>query len=166
MRRARAEADKIAVVPADIHDHVLLVGYGRVGREFARLLRERGVPLVVIDGEDVLVDRARADGLPAIRGNAVNENVLREAAPERAHMALLAIPNALEAGEIIATLRKVSPNLSIVARGHSDNEVKHLLEHGADAAVMAERELAHSFAEMVMATPPYRGERHLPPART
>ena len=31
---------------------------------------------------------------------------------------------------------------------------------------MAERELAHSFAEMVMATPPYRGARHLPPATT
>jgi CPA2 family monovalent cation:H+ antiporter-2 len=165
-RRARAEADRIAVVPAGIHNHVLLVGYGRVGREFARVLHEHGVPLVVIDDEDHLVDRARADGLPAIRGNAVNESVLREASPERAHMALLAIPNALEAGEIIATLRKVNPNLSIVARGHSDNEVKHLLEHGADAAVMAERELAHSFAEMVMATPPYRGERHLPPATT
>jgi CPA2 family monovalent cation:H+ antiporter-2 len=119
---------------------------------------------VVIDDEDHLVDRARADGLPAIRGNAVNERVLREAAPDRAHMALLAIPNALEAGEIIATLRRVNPNLSIVARGHSDNEVKHLLEHGADAAVMAERELAHSFAEMVLATPHYRGQRRLPPA--
>ena len=29
---------------------------------------------------------------------------------------------------------------------------------------MAERELAHSLAEMVLATPPYRGNRHLPPA--
>jgi CPA2 family monovalent cation:H+ antiporter-2 len=164
VRLARAEADRIAVVPADIRDHVLLVGYGRVGREFARILHEHGVPLVVIDDEDHLVDRARADGLPAIRGNAVNERVLREAAPDRAHMALLAIPNALEAGEIIATLRRVNPNLSIVARGHSDNEVKHLLEHGADAAVMAERELAHSFAEMVLATPHYRGQRRLPPA--
>jgi CPA2 family monovalent cation:H+ antiporter-2 len=158
--------DEAPPIPEGIRDHVLLVGYGRVGREFARVLREHGVPLVVIDGEDYLVDRARADGLPAIRGNAVNESVLREAAPERAHMALLAIPNALEAGEIIATLRKVNPTLSIVARGHSDTEVKHLLEHGADAAVMAERELAHSFAEMVMATPPYRGGRHLPPATT
>jgi CPA2 family monovalent cation:H+ antiporter-2 len=165
-RAARQLADAEAPVPAHIRDHVLLVGYGRVGRELARVLREHGVPLVVIDGEDHLVDRARADGLPAIRGNAVNENVLRETAPERAHMAILAIPNALEAGEIIATLRKVNPSLTIVARGHSDNEVKHLLEHGADAAVMAERELAHSFAEMVMATPPYRGERHLPPATT
>ena len=50
------------------------------------------------------------------------------------------------------------------ARAHSDGEVKHLLERGADGAVMAERELAHSLAEMVMATPPYRGSHHLPPA--
>ncbi|HEU0307002.1 MAG TPA: cation:proton antiporter, partial [Lysobacter sp.] len=164
LKRERSDAE--SPIPEGIANHVLLVGYGRVGRELARVLREHGVPLVVIDGEDLLVDRARADGLPAIRGNAVNESVLREAAPERAHMALLAIPNALEAGEIIATLRKVNPSMSIVARGHSDNEVKHLLEHGADAAVMAERELAHSFAEMVMATPHYRGGRHLPPATT
>jgi len=163
-RRERQRADAEGAVPDSISGHVLLVGYGRVGRELARVLHGHGVPLVVIDGEDHLVDRARADGLPTVRGNAVNESVLREAAPERAHMALLAIPNALEAGEIIATLRRLNPAMSIVARGHSDTEVKHLLDHGADAAVMAERELAHSFAEMVLATPPYRGERHLPPA--
>ena len=84
--------------------------------------------------------------------------------PERANTVMLAIPNALEGGEIIARLRAINPALSIVARGHSDIEVKHLLDHGADAAVMAERELAHSLAEMVMATPAYRGSRHLPPA--
>jgi CPA2 family monovalent cation:H+ antiporter-2 len=163
-RRERQRADAEGVVPDSMTGHVLLVGYGRVGRELARVLHGHGVPIVVIDGEDHLVDRARADGLPTVRGNAVNESVLREAAPERAHMALLAIPNALEAGEIIATLRRLNPAMSIVARGHSDVEVKHLLDHGADAAVMAERELAHSFAEMVLATPPYRGDRHLPPA--
>lgn len=168
-RRRAAEAKAVRErfdvetgVPDDIAHHVLLIGYGRVGRELARLLSGHGVPLVVIDGQENLVQRARTDGLPAIRGNAVNESVLKEAKPEGAYMALLAIPNALEAGEIIATLRRINPDMSIIARGHSDTEVKHLLDHGADATVMAERELAHSFAEMVMATPPYRGERHLP----
>ena len=79
-------------------------------------------------------------------------------------MAMLAIPNALEAGETIAKLRAINPGLTMVARAHSDAEVKHLLEHGADGAVMAERELAHSLAEMVMATPPYRGGAALPHA--
>ena len=151
-------------VPADIDRHVILIGYGRVGSELARLLTDRGVPLVVIDGEDSLIAKARAAGLPAILGNAVNERVLREAVPERATTVMLAIPQALEAGEIIAKLREINPGLSIVARAHSDNEVRHLLEHGADGAVMAERELAHSLAEMVMAAPVYRGGRHLPPS--
>ena len=118
----------------------------------------------MIDGEESLVARARSAGLPTIFGNAVSERVLREAMPERANTAMLAIPNALEAGEIIAKLRELNPALSIVARAHSDNEVKHLLGHGADGAVMAERELAHSLAEMVLATPHYRGARHLPPS--
>lgn len=156
--------DKLAPIPADIRDHVIIVGYGRVGSELARLLSEHGVAVVAIDGEDDLVARARAAGLPAVRGNAVDERVLREAAPERATTALVAIPNALEAGEIVARLRDINPALSIVARAHSDVELKHLLDHGADAAVMAERELAHSLAEMVLATPAYRGERKLPPA--
>ena len=47
----------------------------------------------------------------------------------------------------------------MLARAHSEAEVKHLLDHGADAAVLAERELAYSLADMVMATPPYRAPR-------
>ncbi len=151
-------------VPDDLHGHVIMVGYGRVGSELARLLTGHGVSVVVVDSEVHLVERARAAGLPAVRGNAVNTAVLEEALPARAHMAMVAIPNALEAGEVIAALRSLNPALSIAARGHSDAEVKHLLEHGADAAVMAERELAHSLAEMVMAMPIYRGARRLPPA--
>ena len=74
-------------------------------------------------------------------------------------MAVFAIPNALEAGETIARLKAVNPAITVLARAHSDAEVKHLLEHGADGAVLAERELAYSLAEMVMATPPYRPAR-------
>ena len=167
--RAAADAANLADhlapgIPEDLSGHVISIGYGRVGSELGRLLTDRGVPVVVIDTDVDLIARARANGIPAIRGNAVSEPVLREAAPERATTVLLAIPNVLEAGEIIARLRAINPALTIVARAHSDGEVKHLLERGADGAVMAERELAHSLAEMVMATPPYRGSHHLPPA--
>ncbi|QDH70911.1 YbaL family putative K(+) efflux transporter [Marilutibacter alkalisoli] len=151
-------------IPDDLSGHVILIGFGRVGSELGRLLKAQDVSLVVIDGEDDLVEHARAADLPAIRGNAANEKVLAEARPETANTVMLAIPNVLEAGEIIARLREINPGLTIVARAHSDAEVKHLLEHGADGAVMAERELAHSLAEMVLATPAFRGDRRLPPA--
>ena len=160
---ASAQRDALAPVPADIADHAIVVGYGRVGSELTRLLVGHRVPVVVIDAETHLIERARGDGHPAVRGNAVNPRVLAEAHPATATTAMVAIPNALEAGEIIAALRAANPALSILARGHSDAEVRHLLEHGADAAVMAERELAHSLAEMVLAMPRYR-TGPLPPA--
>ena len=154
----------VAPVPADISGHVILIGFGRVGGLLSKLLVEQRVPLVVIDGESSLVAKAREAGLPAILGNAVDARVLREAYPDRATTAIVAIPNALEAGEIVQRLRELNPALSIVARAHRQSEVDHLIEHGADATVMAESELAHSLAEMVMAAPVYRGARNLPPS--
>ena len=157
LRDAPPEPD---VVPIDIAGHAIIVGYGRVGSQLATLLRERGVPLVLIEDDADLVEQARKHGFHAIRGNAASKRVMLEAAPQRAKLAVFAIPQALEAGETIARLKLLNPEITVLARAHSDTQVKHLLEHGADGAVLAERELAYSLAEMVMATPPYR------PART
>jgi monovalent cation:H+ antiporter-2, CPA2 family len=140
----------------DAADHTIVIGYGRVGRQLALLLRQRGVPLLVVDDDPDLVTRAHTDGFPAIRGNAASDLVLAETLPLQARLAVIAVPNALEAGEIVAKLRAINPAITLFARAHGDDEVRHLLEHGADGAVMAERELAYSMAEMVMATPPYR----------
>ncbi len=142
-----------------VQGHAIVVGFGRVGSEIAKLLRERGVPLLVIDDDHDLVQRARAEGYPAIRGNAAAEQVMAEASPAAAQLVVMAIPHALEAGETIARLRALNPGMTILARAHSDAEVRHLLAHGADGAVLAEKELAHSMAEMAMSAPPFRGLR-------
>ncbi len=146
----------------ELENHAIVVGFGRVGRELVKLLRENEVPVLVIDESGHHVERAHAMGIPAIRGNAAADLVLAEAHPENATIAILAIPQPLEAGETIAKLRAINPSLTLLARAHSDGEVQHLLAHGADGVVLAERELAHSLAEMVMATPAYRGAHHLP----
>jgi len=147
--------------------HAIVIGYGRVGSQLTRLLRDRGINVVVIDINVDRVRRAHADGVPAIRGNAAITSVLADAHPESAQIAIVVIPQVLEAGKVTACLRAANPTLIIFARAHSDAEVRHLIEHGADGAVVAERELAFSMAEMIMATPPYRKrtvpEPSLPP---
>ena len=153
------------VVPLDIGGHAIVVGYGRVGAQLTQLLRERGVPVVVVEDDADRVVQARASGFPTVRGNVANRRVMQEAAPERANLAIFAMSQALEAGEAIERLKAVNPALSVLARAHSETQVKHLLQHGADAAVLAERELAYSLTEMVMATPPYRALRAASPAR-
>jgi monovalent cation:H+ antiporter-2, CPA2 family len=156
---AQRERARFAV-PDSVVDHTLMIGYGRVGSQLATLLQQRGVPMVVVEEDADRVAAAREAGLYAVRGNIASKPVMLEAAPGRAKLAIFAMPHALEAGEAIARLKAINPEITVLARAHSDAEVRHLLEHGADAAVLAERELAFSLAEMVMATPPYR------PART
>ncbi|NLA66863.1 MAG: cation:proton antiport protein [Gammaproteobacteria bacterium] len=167
---ARAHAREVAAdaashhLPGSLSGHAIVVGYGRVGRQLASLLRARGVPLAVVEDDADRVAAARDAGFHAVRGNVASEPVMLESAPDRAAMAVFAIPNALEAGEAITRLKAVNPSITGLARAHSDAEVKHLLQHGADGAVLAERELAYSLAEMVMATPPYRPTRRPAPA--
>jgi monovalent cation:H+ antiporter-2, CPA2 family len=168
--QARKDA-RIAIAPVpepppgpslDVTNHAIIIGYGRVGSELANVLRERGVPLIVIDDNADHVARAHANGIPGIRGSAAADQVLAEAHPQDAKIAVLAIPQPLEAGEALAKLRAINPGLTLLARAHSDAEVKHLLAHGADGAILAERELAFSLAEMVLSTPPYRTLRVKP----
>jgi len=145
--------------PLDVEGHTIIVGFGRVGRQLALLLKDREVPVVVIEDDAERVEQAREYGLLAVRGNAASTPVMHEARPECAHLAVFAIPRALEAGETIERMKAVNPALSVLARAHSDLEVRHLLQHGADAAILAERELAFSLAEMVMSMPAYRPPR-------
>ena len=162
LQPAVAEAEEADGPSRDLHDHAIVIGYGRVGSELAHVLRDKGVPVLVIDDNKEHVESAHAAGIAAIRGSAAADRVLAEAHPERAKIAVLAIPQPLEAGEALAKLRAANPGLTLLARAHSDAEVRHLLEHGADGTVMAERELAYSLAEMILATPPYRsmGQQH------
>lgn len=145
-----------------LRNHVIVVGFGRVGQEIANVLKPRNIPMAVVDTEPHWIQKAREQGIPSYLGNANNDDVLKALLPEEATAAIIAIPGALEGGEIIAHLRRLNPTLSIVARAHSHKAMKHYLEHGADGAVLAESELAHSLGEMVMALPQYRGSAQLP----
>ena len=172
-----AAKQSLGVVPADgdasfpllpapstpLEGHTLVIGFGRVGQEIARALAPRGVSMAIADVEETHIARARSLDLPAILGNAVNPRVLEAMNPSSAIAAIVALPAALETAEIIETLRSLNPGLSIVARAHSESALKHYLSHGADAAVLAERELGQSLAEMVLALPIYRGDRRLTP---
>ncbi|MEO8161816.1 MAG: YbaL family putative K(+) efflux transporter [Arenimonas sp.] len=139
--------------PMPAGPHAIVIGYGRVGSQLASLLRMRGMEIAAIDDDADLVAKAHAEGIAAIRGNAASAERLAELLPATATHALLAIPGAFEAGEIIVRLRAANLGMVILARAHSESELRHLLESGADGAVLAERELAYSMAEMVMAAP-------------
>lgn len=128
--------------------HVILVGYGRVGKLVAGALSEGATRLVLIEAEADLAQAARDRGLTVVTGNAVERAVLEEAGIARAGRMLIAIPEGFEAGAICQQARALRPDLAVVARAHSDAQFQHLVEHGADRVVLGEREIARRMLEL------------------
>ncbi len=130
--------------------HMVLVGYGRVGGRVGEdLLREK-VAFLVIEDRHELVDKLRAQGIEAIRGNGSAPEVIRAANVAAARGLLIAIPDGFEAGQIAEQGRAANPAIEIVARAHSDAEVEHLQRCGADLVIMGENEIARRMAERVL----------------
>jgi CPA2 family monovalent cation:H+ antiporter-2 len=82
-----------------------------------------------------------------IPGNAVDPRVLAAANVKEARLLLIAIPNGFEAGQIVQQSRALNPQLRIVARAHSNDEVEYLMRLSADAVIMGEREIARGMIE-------------------
>jgi monovalent cation:H+ antiporter-2, CPA2 family len=130
------------IQPTELSGHVVLVGFGRVGRLVAEGLTTHGVPMLLIEENRPLVVQARAAGLEVIHGNAASSEVIEAANLAGAHHLIVAIPDAFEGGQIVMQARKINPTLPIVARSHSDEETAHLKAHGATTVVMGEHEIA------------------------
>lgn len=122
--------------------HIVVVGYGRVGKSVAAQLRDASRAFVLIDDEAEVADLAKKAGVDTIRGNAASKEILDQADIERAAYLLIAIPEGFEAGGIAEIARKMNPALKIIARAHSEEEVRHLLSHGANRAIRGEEEIA------------------------
>ncbi|MDN5450578.1 MAG: Kef family K(+) transporter [Enterobacterales bacterium] len=136
-------------IPVDLCNHVLLVGYGRVGSLIGAKLHDAGVPLVVIENSRPRVEALREQGIHAVLGNAANPEIMELARIDCARWLLLTIPNGYEAGEIVAFARTKRDTLDIIARAHYDDEVAYISDRGANQVVMGEREIANSMLELL-----------------
>lgn len=139
---ANGEGTVEPLAPTALRDHQILVGYGRVGSVIADEVERLGLPLLVIDEDQAVAERARAHGIEAFAGNASAAELLDAANIGEAQAVFVAIPNGFEAGQVVAQARARRPTLKIVARAHSDAEAQHLSTLGADTVIMGERETA------------------------
>jgi CPA2 family monovalent cation:H+ antiporter-2 len=133
------------------HGHTVLVGFGRVGHMAADALRLQNQPFIVIEDHVDAVEVLCTSGTPAIYGNAAAPGMLDAAHIAGARYLLVAIPDVLEAGQIIEHALKINPKLHVIARAHSAAETVHLENHGAAEVIIGEQEIANSMVARVIA---------------
>ncbi|MBE0607997.1 MAG: NAD-binding protein [Dehalococcoidia bacterium] len=115
-----------------LENHYILCGFGRVGQEIARQLRERAAAFVVVEQTAEHAERARAFGYLVIEGDASDERILNQANISRARCLLAASDSDAGTTYITLTAKSMNPTCYVVARvGYPQNQEKLRLA-GAD----------------------------------
>ena len=116
-------------------DHFVLCGYGRVGGEIARDFTAEGIAFVVVDINPDSLQRAAAEGLVVVNGNAADVATLKAAGIERARGLVTAVD--ADADNIYVTLsaRILRPDLFIVARANREDAEPKLRLAGANRVI-------------------------------
>lgn len=142
LERRRAAALPVSVGEPGMRGHAVLVGYGRVGSAIAGALADWGLPYVVVERDRRRVEELRAEGVPAVFGEAGAPGILEAADIATAHLLVVATPDSHQGRRLLKKARAINPGIDSVVRTHSDTERRRLEEDGVGLVLMAERELA------------------------
>ena len=131
--------------------HVIICGFGRNGSNAAKELKRDGVPFVVVDNDEQVLQSLLSDNesLHVIKGDATEEDVLSFAGVERASALIASIPDDANNLFITLTAREMNPKLRIIARANKESSERKLLRAGADSVVMPDAIGGHYMATLV-----------------
>ena len=141
--------EEVAQIPVDVCGHAIIVGYGRVGTILAEKLRQKDIPLVVIENTRARFEELAKNGFRALIGNAVNKALMKLARIDCAQTLLLTIPNGYEAGQIVEKARALNSEITIIVRAHYDDEVRYIRERGANHIVVGEHQIAKTMVHFL-----------------
>lgn len=116
---------------ANLKNHYIICGAGRVGRTVARELRARGVPFVLVEKDAPRAQWALEEGIPVIIGTGATEEGLRKARIDHAKGLISAVTSDPDNLYIVLTASGMRPNLQIIARASEEEAIPKLLRAGA-----------------------------------
>jgi Kef-type potassium/proton antiporter, CPA2 family (TC 2.A.37.1) len=111
-------------------NHVVVCGYGRVGRILVKMLQSRNCSVVVIDESESSIQECRVQGIPYIYGNAASLHVLEAAQVERAKAMAIALPDPMSTRLCLKRALELVPDLDIVVRANQDKDIELLYQLG------------------------------------
>jgi voltage-gated potassium channel len=120
---------------AELEDHLIVCGFGRMGSLVCREFSQQGLPFVVIDNdEELLRDFDLPHGI-ALLGDASSDEMLRKAGVERARALVTVAGSDADNLYITMSARLLNEKLFIVARAEEDHAEQKLLRAGANRVV-------------------------------
>lgn len=144
----RKETKDEEIVP--FTNHIILVGYGRVGSYVGRALEMEKIPFVVIDYNRFVVDELNLKGIVSIFGDPANLEVLTFAKAGSARVLVITAPDLPTQEAVIANAQTLNKKIHIYCRTHYEEDQMLLKSLGAEDVVQPEFEASLSLVHKLL----------------
>jgi CPA2 family monovalent cation:H+ antiporter-2 len=121
--------------PAELRDHVIICGYGRIGQNVGRFLGEEGIPFVALDLDPVRVRDAHTGGEPVYYGDAAERDMLEAVGVMSARLVVISHDDVGAALKVLHHVRALRPQLPVMVRTRDESRVEELRRAGATEIV-------------------------------
>lgn len=138
--RAFPEAEESAGL--SLRDHVVICGYGRVGRYIGRALEMAGIPFLVVDYNQHTLKTLKETGVMTVYGDPAEKDVLDYAQVDLAKSIVIAIPDRHTQEMIIGNALSLNRRIKIICRTHHEEDQRYLKSLGVQTVIQPEFEAA------------------------
>jgi len=139
-QKLEAAQPLLEIPKTSLVDHVVIVGYGRVGKHLVSVLSSLHIPLLVIESDAERVAKLNAESISTLYGDAANSEVITHAHLEEARTLVVTVPEESSATLIVMAAHRLNPDLPIIVRSATEEGVRHLAGIGAEHVVHPELE--------------------------
>lgn len=133
----------------DMKDHIILCGYGRVGKYIGRALTMASIPYIAIDYNYHTIEDARKKGVMAIYGDPTDIDILDYAQAEDATSLISAVPDSFSQEMIILNARLLNSKIVIFTRVDKESQQQRMKDLGAHVVIQPEFEAALSIVKRI-----------------
>ncbi|CAN5374488.1 monovalent cation:proton antiporter family protein [soil metagenome] len=119
----------------ELHQHVILCGYGRVGQNIAHFVEKAGVPFLAFDLDASRVETAVRAGERVYYADATRYRILRAAKLKAAKALVISFDNPEAAKKILQQVRRTNKRIPIIVRCYDSTDVEELYAYGATEVI-------------------------------
>jgi CPA2 family monovalent cation:H+ antiporter-2 len=116
-------------------DHIVILGFGRVGQSMARMLKLEALPYIVVDSDPIRVEESRTAGESIIYGDVGQRDILKSANIASAKVAIVTFDDHEKALRVINVVNQVNEDVTVIVRTRKDYDMQDLYDAGAKQVV-------------------------------
>jgi len=124
----------------NLHDHLVLIGYGINGSNISKAAKKAEIPYVVIDANPESFEKAKENKEPIIFGDATNDTILKHAHIQEARVVVIAISDPGATKKMLSSIRQFTQTATIIVRTKYVKEMEDIIRLGADEVIPEEFE--------------------------